>query len=63
VARKVLVEIELPEGVELSDVLKGVRYRVVDPVEELRDIVESVRRKNARIDRIPSREEIYRSSL
>ena len=39
VARKVVVEIEVPEGVELGDLLKGVKYRVLgDRGERIREV-------------------------
>lgn len=59
-ARKVLVEIELPEEKSLEEILKGVKYRVVeDKVERLRRLFKRIDEKAARIDKIPSREEIY----
>ena len=57
--RKVRVEIELPEGVELEDLLRGVKYRVLTPTGQLEEILGSARRKKARIGEIPAREEIY----
>ena len=40
-ARKVAVEVELPEGVELEDLLKGVKYRVLgERAERRRKILE-----------------------
>lgn len=58
-ARKVIVEIEVPEGVEIEDLLRGVKYRILDPVAELNEILSRARGKAVRIDRIPSRDEIY----
>ena len=57
--RKIRVEIELPEGVELEDLLQGVKYRVLTPASQLEEILESARRKKAKIGEIPTREEIY----
>ncbi len=59
VERRVVVEIELPEGVRLEDVLKGIRYRVLDPREELEEILTRARRKGALVKDMPSREEVY----
>ena len=56
---KVVVEVEVPEGKSLEELLKGVRYRVVDPLAELEDILASAGRKRTGIGRMPSREEIY----
>ena len=57
--RRIVVEIEVPEGVRLEELFRGVKYRVVDPVAELEDILEAARKKQARIDKMPLREEIY----
>ena len=39
-AKKILVEIELPEGKSLEEILRGVSYRVVSRVEERRKVLE-----------------------
>ena len=57
--RKITIEIEIPEGVELEELLRGVRYRIIDRRMELDDILRRARRKGVRIARIPTREEIY----
>ncbi|MEB3861614.1 MAG: hypothetical protein GSR84_05255 [Desulfurococcales archaeon] len=57
--RRVVVEIELPEGVRLEDVLKGLRYRVLKPREELEEILARARSKGALVKDIPPREEVY----
>ena len=54
-----VVEIELPEGVRLEDVLKGIRYRVLDPREELEEILTRARSKGTVIKSMPPREEVY----
>jgi len=59
VARKVLVELEVPEGRSLEEILRGIRYRVEDRAERLRKLFKRIDEKAARIDRIPPREEIY----
>jgi len=58
-ARKIVVEIEVPEGKTLEELLRGVNFRVVDPLEELEEIIRSAKRKRRKLDRIPKREEIY----
>ena len=58
-AKKVIVEVEVPEGESIEEILRGVKYRIIDPVGELERILESAKKKKARIDRIPTREEIY----
>ncbi len=59
-ARKVIVEIELPEGARLEDILRGVKYRIVeDRVERLEKLFERINEKAVKVDRIPTREEIY----
>ncbi len=58
--RKIIIEIEVPEGKTLEDLLKGLNYRVLDDrVERLRRLFEEIERKGVKADRIPSREEIY----
>lgn len=57
--RKVVVEVEIPEGMRLEELLRGVKYRILDPRAELEDILESAKRKRAKIGSVPTREEIY----
>ena len=57
--KKVIVEIEIPEGVEIGSLLRGVKYKILDPKAELDEILKKAREKAVKISRIPSREEIY----
>ncbi len=58
--RRVIVEIEVPEGTSLDELLRGVKYRIVeDKVEGLKKLFKRIDEKAVKVDRIPTREEIY----
>ncbi len=57
--KKIVVEIEVPEGVRIEDLLRGLRYRIIEPERELESILKRAREKGGKISKIPSREEIY----
>ncbi len=38
--RRVVVEIEVPEGASLEEILRGVKYRVVDRSKEMKRVLE-----------------------
>ena len=58
-AKRVVVEVEVPEGETLEELL-GVKYGVLDVrLERLRRVFRDIERKGVKVDKVPSREEIY----